>query len=84
MIAPFRLELFLSFASDCRLANLGARLRPVFRLVLATAILAAALAGSAHAEGGRVYLVTYVSVMPNAVVSGATLSASAAAFMAAR
>jgi quinol monooxygenase YgiN len=58
---------------DCRLTNLGTRLRPIFRLLLAIAILAATLAGPAHAEGGPVYLVTYVSVMPNAVLSGATL-----------
>jgi hypothetical protein len=37
------------------------------------AILAATLADPAHAQGSPVYLVTYVSVMPNAVVSGATL-----------
>ena len=36
-------------------------------------ILAATLAGAAHSQGSPVYLVTYVSVMPNAVVSGATL-----------
>jgi quinol monooxygenase YgiN len=58
---------------DCRLTNLGTRLRPVFRLVLAMAILAATLADPARAQGSPVYLVTYVSVMPNAVVSGATL-----------
>jgi quinol monooxygenase YgiN len=58
---------------DCRLTDLGTRLRPIFRLVLAMAILAATLADSARAQGSPVYLVTYVSVMPNAVVSGATL-----------
>jgi quinol monooxygenase YgiN len=58
---------------DCRLTNLGTRLRPIFRLVLVMTILAATLADSAHAQGSPVYLVTYVSVMPNAVVSGATL-----------
>ena len=57
----------------CRPTNLGTRLRPIFRLVLAMAILAATLADSAHAQGSPVYLVTYVSVMPNAVVSGATM-----------
>jgi quinol monooxygenase YgiN len=59
--------------SDCRLTNLGRRLRPIFRLVLTMAILAATLADSAHAQGSPLYLVTYVSVMPNAVVSGATM-----------
>jgi quinol monooxygenase YgiN len=58
---------------DCRLTDLGTRLRPIFRLALAMAILAATLADSARAQGSPVYLVTYVSVMPNAVVSGATL-----------
>ena len=58
---------------DCRLTNLGTRLRPIFRLVLAMTILVATLADYAYAQGSPVYLVTYVSVMPNAVVSGATL-----------
>jgi quinol monooxygenase YgiN len=58
---------------DCRLTNLGTGLRPIFRLVLVMTILAATLAGAAHSQGSPVYLVTYVSVMPNAVVSGATL-----------
>jgi quinol monooxygenase YgiN len=58
---------------DCRLTNLGRRLRSIFRLVLTMAILAATLADSAHAQGSPLYLVTYVSVMPNAVVSGATM-----------
>jgi quinol monooxygenase YgiN len=58
---------------DCRLTDLGTRLRPIFRLVLAMAILAAALADPAHALGSPLYLVTYVSVMPNAVGSGATM-----------
>ena len=52
---------------DCQLTNLGTRVRPIFRLVLAMAILAATLANPAHAQGGPVYLVTYVDVMPNAV-----------------
>ena len=56
-----------------RLTNLATRLRPIFRLVLAVSILAATLVDPAHAQGSPVYLVTYVSVMPNAVVSGATL-----------
>ena len=60
-------------SGDCRLTNLGTRLRLVFRLVLAMAILAATLADPARAQGSPVYLVTYVSVMPNEVVSGATL-----------
>jgi hypothetical protein len=58
---------------DCRLTDLGTRLRPIFRLVLAMAILAATLADPAHAQGSPLYLVTYISVMPNAVVSGATM-----------
>jgi quinol monooxygenase YgiN len=78
MIAPASLwpGLFLARigeASDYRLTNVATHLRPIFRLLLAIAILAAPLAGPAHAEGGPVYLVTYVSVMPNAVPSGATL-----------
>ena len=56
-----------------RLTNLATRLRPIFRLVLAVSILAATLVDPAHAQGSPVYLVTYVSVMPNEVVSGATL-----------
>ena len=56
-----------------RLTNLGTRLRPVFRLVLAVALLVATLADPARAQGSPVYLVTYVSVMPNEVASGATL-----------
>jgi quinol monooxygenase YgiN len=58
---------------DCRLTNFGTRLRPIFRLVLAMAILAATLPDPAHAKGSPLSLVTYISVMPNAVVSGATL-----------
>jgi quinol monooxygenase YgiN len=56
-----------------RLTNLATRLRPIFRLVLAASILAATLVDPAHAQGSPVYLVTYVSVMPNEVASGATL-----------
>ena len=56
-----------------RLTNLATRLRPILRLVLAVSILAATLVDPAHAQGSPVYLVTYVSVMPNEVASGATL-----------
>ncbi len=50
---------------------LGTRLRTIFRLVVA--LLAATLTHPARAQGSPVYLVTYVSVMPNEVASGATL-----------
>jgi quinol monooxygenase YgiN len=59
---------------DCRPTNFGLRLRPIFRLVLALTIMAATpLAGRAHAQGGPLYLVTYISVMPNAAGSGAMM-----------
>jgi quinol monooxygenase YgiN len=47
--------------------------RPIFRLVLGLAILAAAFGRAAHAQGGAVYLVTYVDVMPSAPDSGASV-----------
>src|SRR5271163_5170842 len=43
----------------------------IYQLVLAMAM--ATPAAPAHAQGIPVYLVTYVEVMPNAVVSGAAL-----------
>jgi quinol monooxygenase YgiN len=46
---------------------------PIFRVVLAIAILMATLAEPAHAQDGAVYLAIYIEVMPNAVDSGATL-----------
>jgi quinol monooxygenase YgiN len=56
-----------------RLTNLGTLLRPIFQLLLAMTVLASTLESSAHAQGSPLYLVTYVSVTPNAVVSGATM-----------
>jgi len=48
-------------------------MRPIFRVVLANAILTATLAEPAHAQDSAVYLATYIEVMPNAVDSGAAL-----------
>jgi quinol monooxygenase YgiN len=48
-------------------------MRPFLLLVRAAAIAAASLVQFAHAEGGAVYLATYVDVMPNAAASGSTL-----------
>jgi quinol monooxygenase YgiN len=39
----------------------------------AMAILSAGMVANAHAQGGAVYLVTYVDVMPNSVPAGSTL-----------
>jgi quinol monooxygenase YgiN len=51
----------------------GIRVRPIFRVVLANAILTAMLAEPAHAQDSAVYLATYIEVMPNAVDSGTAL-----------
>jgi quinol monooxygenase YgiN len=51
----------------------GERMRQIFQLGLAMAILAPMLAGPVRAQGDAVYLATYIDVLPNAVVSGVAL-----------
>jgi quinol monooxygenase YgiN len=48
-------------------------MRPIFQLVLTMAILAPMLAEPVRAKADAVYLVTYIDVLPNAVVSGTAL-----------
>lgn len=48
-------------------------MRPIFQLLPMIAALVASLAQSAQAQGGAVYLATYVDVMPNAVAAGTVL-----------